>query len=335
MAEARKLGRVVIKEEFAVLLGDAISAMILNQFLYWTNILQKSYEASFEEWEKGLLKVKPIQRDGWIWKSAKELKEKELFNIASEKSIERRLNELVDRKILLRRNNPNKKADRTYQYKVNFPELQRQLQEIGFGLDGYKLNDDKPASESIRQIDECDKPASESIRQFDGGQNHQIDECREPAPQCVFQKIECCEPAPQCIRQFDGTIPETTIKTTETDREIGSQAHSLILSSEDEQEYLILDTLIEKFFPRENAKGNLNLVVLSRDIWRYWKTKHAELTIYHMYAVLDMVHQSPGFSKYDATSIICKQMGIAQALLVPVKEEAMNKVYALKQELQH
>lgn len=140
------------------------------------------------------------------------------------------------------------------------------------------------------------------------------------------------------IRENEVTNPlipltENSNIDLKNDREIGSQAKALAASDE-ETEYLILETLVEQFFPRDSVRGNLNRVVLAKDIWRYWKSKHPDLTIYHMYAVLDMVEQSPGSTQYDATSIICKQMAIAQTLLVPVKKEAMNKIHTLKQTLQ-
>ncbi len=131
------------------------------------------------------------------------------------------------------------------------------------------------------------------------------------------------------------TLTENTdIDLKNIDREIGSYANAPSAPSELEHEYQLLETIVEYFYPRRSVNGNLNRYVTAMDIWRYWKTKHPELTIYHIYAVLYSVDHSPRTSQYDATSIICKLMSQAQTLLVPIKEAAMNNVYGFKKQVE-
>lgn len=140
---SRKLRRVVIKEEFIELTGDFISAIILNQFLYWTDILQKSDEQLLEEKKRAEQNGKQInlsQRDGWIYKTAKQMLEEIMIN-TSEKTVERRIKDLVKAGFLESRNNPEYKWDRTMQYKVNLENVQAGLRKIGCSLEGYRLSD--------------------------------------------------------------------------------------------------------------------------------------------------------------------------------------------------
>ena len=122
-------------------------------------------------------------------------------------------------------------------------------------------------------------------------------------------------------------------KIKKIDREGGSQTNALATSPDLDKEYQLLQCFVEYFYPRKLVNGNLNLLVDAQSIWRYWKTHHPELTIYHIYAVLYSVANSPRSSEYDATSIICKLMTQAPILLVPFKATVMNTVYGFKKKL--
>ncbi|WP_333508420.1 GIY-YIG nuclease family protein [Thermoanaerobacterium thermosaccharolyticum] len=123
----RVLKRAVIREELMVISDDFFEAIILNQMLYWTEKAD-DYDQYVEE-EKARIQQYTISLQntstlshGWIYKTAKELKE-ELMNITSEDTINRTLNNLVKKDFLNRRNNPKNKYDRTYQYRVNLKNI--------------------------------------------------------------------------------------------------------------------------------------------------------------------------------------------------------------------
>lgn len=153
--ESRKLKRLVIKEELVELCnialekakekGEKISidpiaaAIVLQQMLYWGERVRDFDEFITEEnkraEDEGMDKKELL--NGWLYKSAEELEE-ELMGFRSARTISRILNFLVSQGWLDSRNNPNFKWDKTYQYRMNVLQLQIDLQELGYTLEGYK-----------------------------------------------------------------------------------------------------------------------------------------------------------------------------------------------------
>ncbi|MGL5243724.1 MAG: hypothetical protein ACRC7R_00925, partial [Sarcina sp.] len=142
-----KLRRVVIKEEYMAITGDMTESIILNQFLYWSERIKDFDNFILEDQELlsmfGTEDVKeqmPISnlKHGWIYKKASELKT-ELMDIVSEKTINRKIDSLVQKGYLDRRNNPIIKYDRTYQYRVNLKKIMLDLLPLGYSIDGYKI----------------------------------------------------------------------------------------------------------------------------------------------------------------------------------------------------
>jgi len=132
----KKLKRAVIKEELVVLTGVCLKAVVLNQFIYWSE-RTRDFDAFIEEERKRNPETVVNLTHGWIYKSAKELSDEVM--IGSHDTVARKLAELVKDGWIKRRNNPNYTWDRTYQYRPAIREIQVALQELGYALDGYPL----------------------------------------------------------------------------------------------------------------------------------------------------------------------------------------------------
>lgn len=137
--KVRKLGKMVLREEFFAITGCLEDAMILNQMCYWSERV-KDIDKFLEEEYTMLVDHVPILAHGWIYKSASELTE-EMFGAISEKTMNRVLERLVKNNFLRRRVNPNPKYrfDKTYQYRVNFVEILLKLQSKNMPLSGYQI----------------------------------------------------------------------------------------------------------------------------------------------------------------------------------------------------
>lgn len=146
---SRKLNRVVLKEEMVAVTGNAIKALVLNQMIYWTEILNKADQETQKEIDEYIKlgmtdkvdNLKEKLREGWFWKSSEELAD-ELMGIASRATVNRHLNELVEQKFILKRKSP-KKWDKTNHYKVDIDFVREQLKILNYALEGYAIPEDK------------------------------------------------------------------------------------------------------------------------------------------------------------------------------------------------
>lgn len=135
------LKRVVIKEELVELTKDYRKAILLNQFLYWSQRI-RDFDTFIKEENKRMNNSdtddKPITlQRGWIYKSAEELIDETMLGV-SKQTIGRLLNDLCENKWLERRRNPKYKWDKTYQYRVNLIKICHDLYNIGYILQDYK-----------------------------------------------------------------------------------------------------------------------------------------------------------------------------------------------------
>ena len=189
----KKLKRVVIKEELVALTGDIIEAIILNQFLYWSERVEDFDKFIMEEKERaqanGINLNFPLT-NGWIYKKISELKEETMLT-DSEKTIRRKVQNLVEKGFLQERQNPMYKWDKTLQYRVNLTYIAKKLHEIGYTLDGYKYDISEFASEG-------QKDASE-------GQNFVPSEGQNDASEGQIDASESHNVPSE--GQFDGAIP--------------------------------------------------------------------------------------------------------------------------------
>lgn len=141
MTEISKLKRAVIKEEYVAITGDFQKAVILNQFIYWSErvkdfdnfIIQENKRAT----EHGL--EEQDLTHGWIYKTAEELSEETMLGLSSA-SMRSHIKSLIDKGFISERNNPKYKWDRTKQYRVNLVEITKVLLDYGYTIEGYKIN---------------------------------------------------------------------------------------------------------------------------------------------------------------------------------------------------
>lgn len=137
-----KLKRVVIKEELVALTGDHIKAILLNQFIYWSQRVQDFDKYIQEEKQRAEqngdhLNIDP--NNGWIYKKAEELSDEVMLG-ASPATIGRHLKVLVENGWLEQRQNPKYKWDQTKQYRVNLSKIVVDLLKLGYILQDYKVD---------------------------------------------------------------------------------------------------------------------------------------------------------------------------------------------------
>ena len=148
MAEMRRLKRAVIKEEFVALTGDYLSALILNQMIYWLekmNDFDKFIQEEITRTENNDSdeEINMPLTHGWVYKKSSELVDELMLSrdskskLMSEKTIRRHIEKLVEAGWLDKRKNIKYKWDRTYQYRVNLVKISEDLEKIGYSLQGY------------------------------------------------------------------------------------------------------------------------------------------------------------------------------------------------------
>jgi len=135
----QKLKRVPLKEELVALTGDFVKALILQQFLYWSERVIDFDDFIIEEKER-LPGLEIELRHGWIYKSTEQLHDELMFGESlSPRTVKRRLDEIVNAGYLVSRNNPDHKWDRCLQYRPDIQKIQTDLQKMGFALEKYPL----------------------------------------------------------------------------------------------------------------------------------------------------------------------------------------------------
>ncbi len=143
MSQPGKLKRIVIKEEFVALTGDYVDAVILNQFLYWSERVRDFDIFIEEEMSVAAIlggQVPELQkRNGWIYKSCEELSEEIMIRL-SPSNMRKHIKALVEKGWLDERNNPSRKWDKKKQYRVNLLKINKDLQELGYFLQDYRID---------------------------------------------------------------------------------------------------------------------------------------------------------------------------------------------------
>lgn len=145
----KKLKRVPLKEELVALTGDFIKALILQQFLYWSERVTDFDDFILEEKERSPQLELELRR-GWIYKSADQLHDELMFgDNLSPRTVKRRIDEIVSSGYLVSRNNPNHKWDRCLQYRPDIIKIQADLQEMGYALESYPLFIPSPPFDTV------------------------------------------------------------------------------------------------------------------------------------------------------------------------------------------
>ena len=205
----KKLKRAVIKEELVVLTGDCLKAVVLNQFIYWSE-RTRDFDAFIEEEKKRNPETVVNLTHGWIYKSAKELSDEVM--IGSHDTVARKLAELVNDGWIRRRNNPNYTWDRTYQYRPAIREIQIALQELGYALDGYPLVINR---ECITQSAESNAQSASAIPEItnkDYLEEKSITNVIDPASQAQPLSLQ------DELMALNGTAPTVSPRTEKKER---------------------------------------------------------------------------------------------------------------------
>ncbi|WP_206886111.1 helix-turn-helix domain-containing protein [Alicyclobacillus mali (ex Roth et al. 2021)] len=161
-----RLKRVVIKEELVSLTGDYVKAILLNQFLYWSERVEDFDLFILEEQQRARDIGEELNielRQGWIYKKAEDLSEETMLNL-SKTAIGNHLKSLIDAGWIEQRRNPRNKMDKTYQYRVNIVNIQRDLMQLGYSLEGYRV----PLDILVSVADELRSPENELRGPFSG-----------------------------------------------------------------------------------------------------------------------------------------------------------------------
>ena len=134
--------RAIVKEELVALTGDFMSAMVLQQLIYWSERVADFDSFILEEREMAqhANEAEPNVplRNGWIYKKAEQLSE-ETMTYISKSAMLRHIATLVEGGWVEQRRNPKDRMDRTFQYRVNVVRIQRELLKTGYVLEGYRV----------------------------------------------------------------------------------------------------------------------------------------------------------------------------------------------------
>ena len=246
MAKIRKLKRVVVKEELVALTGKVDHAIILNQFIYWSERAKDVDKFLAEEMERirkfsdGSVESEADIREnltnGWIYKSAEEMKEECMFE-KSVSTVERIIKDLVDKGWLDRRRNPKYKWDKTYQYRVNILKIQHDLMKLGYSLDDYSLGDlprEILNEASNPQNEESNLQNADSKRHF-AGSNLQNEDPNPQNEESNPQNEESNLQNDVSNLQNEGAIPEITTEIISeiNSKEITSEINSKSVSAKE------------------------------------------------------------------------------------------------------
>lgn len=136
-----KIKKAVIREDLLSITGDYRRAIILNQFIYWSERVSDADE--FIKKENEIAKNNGEEEKdlfcGWIYKTAEELAAEVMLGLSASQ-IRRYISDLVELKYISKRNNPKYKWDRTLQYRVNLVNIAKDLKKNGFPLSDYKID---------------------------------------------------------------------------------------------------------------------------------------------------------------------------------------------------
>ena len=138
-----KLKRIVIKEELVALTGNYINAILLQQFIYWSERV-KDFDKFIEQEKIRSQKYSDTPcnfdaQNGWIYKSAEQLSNETMLGL-SNSNIRKHIKELIKHGWIMQRTNPKYKWDKTLQYRVDLVKVQSDLNAIGYTLEGYKCD---------------------------------------------------------------------------------------------------------------------------------------------------------------------------------------------------
>lgn len=158
-----KIKKVVIREDLLSIVKNYKEAIILHQFIYWSERI--------EDADKFLERENEIAREngsderepfyGWIYKSAEELSDEIMLGLSASQT-RKYISNLIDYGFIQKRNNPKYKWDRTLQYKVNLVNIARALKANGYPLSDYKIDIPENNESSIAHQCAINAPQNEN-----------------------------------------------------------------------------------------------------------------------------------------------------------------------------
>ena len=301
------LKRVVIKEELVALTGDITKSIVLNQLIYWSERVRDVSAYKKQENARRLAMMgyefdfdKDLLTDlqyGWIYKSAQEMAD-EIMMSGSRVMVSRIFKEFEKNGWVISRRNPKNKMDKTKQYRVDIVQIQKDLYELGYNLEGYPLYEPAKKSEEIDSDNTINyENSSENVQQRNV-QNEQSnvhsEQSKVQIEQSNVQNEQWSVPEEQSNVLREQAIPEITTKITSeiiTETISDNTSSSSIPSSdrvnkgdsvsktskeseEDEFRNKIIDACIESDYAKE--------------MWRLVRSK-VELDSKTMYGVLSAI----------------------------------------------
>ena len=157
--DPEKLKRAVIKEEFVAITNNFVDAVILNQFLYWTERVKDLGELIEEEKKRessSNIEANIYNDDsfehGWFYKSAKQLNEETMLGMGNS-AINKHIKTLVDKGFVKRRRNEKYKWDRTWQYRVDINKVAIEVERAGYTMQGYKFLQTQDSSQGNAKME--------------------------------------------------------------------------------------------------------------------------------------------------------------------------------------
>lgn len=306
------LKRVVIKEELVALTGDITKSIVLNQLIYWSERVRDVSAYKKQENARRLAMMgyefdfdKELLTDlqyGWIYKSAQEMAD-EIMMSGSRVMVSRIFKEFEKNGWVISRRNPKNKMDKTKQYRVDIVQIQKDLYELGYNLEGYPLYEPANKSEETDSDNTIDYENNSENVQPRIVQNEQsnvhseqwnvlLEQPKEQIEQSNVQNEQWNVPEEQSSVLTEQAIPEITTETTSeiitktipdntssssipaSDRVNKGDSVSKTKNEEEEFRNKIIDTCIESDYAKES--------------WRLIRS-HVDLDSKTMYGVLSAI----------------------------------------------
>jgi len=137
----RKLRRVIIREEFVALTGNYVRAVLLHQLEYHQKCALDVDRYVAEESERLAqegVEANAHPTNGWFYKKAADLAEETMLGL-DETTIRRHLKSFIEQGWVDERRNPQKKWDRTMQYRLNLVKIKTDLEALNYHLQGWVI----------------------------------------------------------------------------------------------------------------------------------------------------------------------------------------------------
>lgn len=301
------LKRVVIKEELVALTGDITKSIVLNQLIYWSERVRDVSAYKKQENARRLAMMgyefdfdKELLTDlqyGWIYKSAQEMAD-EIMMSGSRVMVSRIFKEFEKNGWVISRRNPKNKMDKTKQYRVDIVQIQKDLYELGYNLEGYPLyepanNTAETDGDNTVSFENSDENVQPSIVQNEQSNvrseqwNVLSEQPKEQIEQSNVQNEQWSVLTEQAIPEITTettseiitkTIPDTNSSSSipASDRVNKGDSVSKTKKENEEEEFRnkIIDTCIESDY--------------AKDAWRLIRSK-VDLDSKTMYGVLNAI----------------------------------------------